>query len=79
MNKHAPEKIKWVRGNHKPHINKELRMAIIKRLINKANKTKKAIDISNLKKQHNYVVNLNKHAKFEYSVLIALLTAKRFG
>ena len=76
MNKHAPEKIKWVRGNHKPHINKELRMAIMKRLINKANKTKKAINISNLKKQHNYVV---KHAKFEYSVLIALLTAKRFG
>ena len=54
-------------------------MAIMKRLINKANKTKKAIDICNLKKQHNYVVNLNKHAKFEYSVLIALLTAKRFG
>ena len=36
------------------------------RLKNKANKTKKPIDISNFKKQRNYVVNLNKQAKFEY-------------
>ena len=62
MNKHAPKKRKWVRGNHKPHINKELRKAIMKRsrLKNKANKTKKLIDISN------FVVNLNKQAKFTY-------------
>ena len=68
MNKHAPKKRKWVRGNHKPHINKELRKAIMKRsrLKNKANKTKKPIDISNFKKQRNYVVNLNKQAKLEY-------------
>ena len=31
LNKHAPNKRKWVRGNHKPHINKELRKAIMKR------------------------------------------------
>ena len=68
MNKHAPKKRKWVRGNHKSHINKELRKAIMKRsrLKNKANKTKKPIDISNFEKQRNYVVNLNKQAKFEY-------------
>ena len=68
LNKHAPKKREWVRGNHKPHINKELRKAIMKRsrLKNKANKTKKPIDISNFKKQRNYVVNLNKQAKFEY-------------
>ena len=36
------------------------------RLKNKANKTKKLIDISNFKRQCNYVVNLNKQAKFEY-------------
>ena len=24
LNKHAPIKRKWVRGNHKPHINKKL-------------------------------------------------------
>ena len=68
LNKHAPRKRKWVRGNHKPHINKELRKTIMKRsrLKNKANKTKKSIDTSNLKKQRNYLVNLNKQAKFEY-------------
>ena len=68
MNIQAPKKRKWVRGNHKPQINKELRKAIMKRsrLKNKANKTKKPIDISNFKKQRNYVVNLNKQAKFEY-------------
>ena len=68
MNKHAPKKRKWVSGNHKLHVCKELRKAIMKRsrLKNKANKTKKPIDISNLKKQRNYVVNLNKQAKFEY-------------
>ena len=31
-----------------------------------ANKAKKPTDISNFKKQRNYVVNLNKQAKFEY-------------
>ena len=36
------------------------------RLKNKANKSKKPIDISNFKKQRNYIVNLNKQAKFEY-------------
>ena len=68
LNKHAPKKRKWVRGNHKPHINKELRKAIMKRsrLKNKANKTKKPTDIRNFKKQRNYVVNMNKQAKIEY-------------
>ena len=68
LNKHAPKKRKWVRGNHKPLINKELRKAIMKRsrLKNKANKTKKPTDIRNFKKQRNYVVSLNKQAKIEY-------------
>ena len=59
---------KWVRGIHKPHINKKLRKAIMKRsrLKNKANKTKKPTDIRKFKKQHNYVVNMNKQAKIEY-------------
>ena len=53
---------------HEPHVNKELRKAIMKRsrLKNKANKSKKPIDISNFKKLRNYVVNLNKQANFEY-------------
>ena len=49
------------------------------RLKNKANKTKMSIDISNFKKRRNYVVNLKKQVTFEYSVLITLLTANRFG
>ena len=36
------------------------------RLKNKANKTKDPTDIRNYKKQRDYVVNLNKEAKFEY-------------
>ena len=50
-NKHAPKKRKWVRSNHKPHINKELHKSIMKRsrLKNKANKTKMPTVISNLK------------------------------
>ena len=36
------------------------------RLKNKANKTKKPSDIRNLKKQPNYVVNMNKQAKIEF-------------
>ena len=73
MNKHAPKKRKSVRG---------VSNAIMRRsrLKNKANnKTKKPIDISNLKKQRNYVVNLNKQATFEFLVLITLLTANSFG
>ena len=47
LNKHAPKKTKLFRGNQKPHVNKVLRSAIIKRsrLKNKANKTSKAVDI----------------------------------
>ena len=36
------------------------------KLKSKANKTKLLINIRNYKKQQNYVVNLNKNAKFEY-------------
>ena len=62
------KKRKWVRDNNKLHINKELRKTVIKRsrLKNRANKSKKPIDISNFKKQRNYVINLNKQAKVDY-------------
>ena len=42
LDKHAPKKTKIFRGNHKPHINKTLRKAILKgsQLKNKANKIK---------------------------------------
>ena len=62
LNKPAPKKKKWIRGNNKPHVNKVLRQAIMKRskLKNKTNKTNDPTDIRNYKKQRKYVVNLNK-------------------
>ena len=68
LNKHAPKKKKWLRGNQKPHINKTLRHEIMKRskLKNIANKTKNTSDIMKYKKQRNYVVQLNEKAKLEY-------------
>ena len=58
LNKHAPKKTKILRGNHKLHINKTLRKAIMKRsqLKNKANKMKDPKDNLKYKKQRNYVV-----------------------
>ena len=68
LNKHAPKKTKIFRGNHKPHITKTLRKAIVKRsqLKNKANKTEDPKDISRYKKQRNYVVKLNNQSKQEH-------------
>ena len=68
LEKYPPKKKKWLRENNKPHVNKMLRKAIMKicKLKNKANKTKLPVDINNYKKQRNYVVNLDKSAKFEY-------------
>ena len=62
--KHAPKtKIFW--GNHKPHINKTLTKAIMKRSKrkNKVNKMKDPKDILKYNKQRNYVVKLNNQWK----------------
>ena len=68
LNTHAPQKVKILRGNHKPHSNKNLRKAIMKRsrLKNKANRSKGPVDIANYKKQRNLVVSLNRQAKSKY-------------
>ena len=68
LNTHAPKKVKILRGNHKPHYNKNLRKAIMKRsrLKNKANRSKDPVDIANVKKQRNLVVSLNCQAMSEY-------------
>ena len=68
LNNHAPKKSKTFRGNEKPHINKTLRKAIMKRsqLKNKANKTRNTADVSNYKKQRNYVVKLNNQCKKDH-------------
>ena len=65
LNKHAPKKKKVLQGNEKPHMNKNLRRAIMKtpKLKNKANKTKYPLDIMNYQKQLNYVIKLHKTAK----------------
>ena len=51
LSKHAPKKIKILRGNQKPHINETLRKTIMKRsqLKNNANKTRNATDGSHYK------------------------------
>ena len=68
LNKHAPKKIKLFRDNQKPHVNKVLCSAIMKRsqLKNKINKTRKAVDIFNYKNQSNLVVKINNECKREY-------------
>ena len=68
LNKHAPKKTKIFRGNHKPHINKTLRKAIMKcfQLKNKANTTKDPENILKYKKQRCNVVKLNNQSKQEH-------------
>ena len=70
LNNQAPKKSKIFRGNQKPHINKILRSAIMKRsqLKNKANKTKSVDDLIKYKKQCNLVVNLNKNCKNSFLI-----------
>ena len=62
---HAPRKTKVLRANHKPHVDKNLRKAIMKRsaLKRKANRTKQQEDIIKYKKQRNLVVKLNRSMK----------------
>ena len=52
LDKHAPKKTNIFRGNHKPHVSKTLKLAIMKRsrLKNKANKTPLPRDKQNYKK-----------------------------
>ena len=61
LNTHVPKKTKFLRGNQKPHVDKNLRKAIMKRsqLKDKASRTKQLEDITKYKKQRNLVVKLN--------------------
>ena len=62
LNNHAPIKTSKVRGNTKPHVNKNLRKEIMKRsnLKNIANKSGKTEDKKRYKIQRNVVTKLNK-------------------
>ena len=64
MDHHATKK--WIRGNHKPHMNRILRKAIMLRskLKNPANKSKDTRDIKMYKQQRNLIVRLNKDSKY---------------
>ena len=68
LDAHALRKTKVLRGNHKPHVDKNLRKAIMKRsaLKQKASRTKQQEDITKYKKQQNLVVKLNRETKLHY-------------
>ena len=68
LDAHAPRKTKVLRGNHKRHVGKNLRKAIMKRsaLKRKASRTKQQEDITKYKKQRNLVVKLNRETKLHY-------------
>ena len=68
LDKHAPYKIKIVRGNNKPFITKDLRKAIStrSRLQNIAASTNDPVDIQRYKKQRNSVKNLKFKTKRDY-------------
>ena len=68
LNTHPLKKVKILMGNHKPHYNKNLREAIMKRsrFKNKANRSKDPVDIANYKKQRNLAVSLNRQTKSKY-------------
>ena len=68
LDAHTPRKTKVLLGNHKSHVDKNLRKAILKRskLKNKANRTKLQEDIAKYKKQRNLVVKLNGDSKLRY-------------
>ena len=80
LNQQAPKKSKVFRGNQKPHLNKSLRAAIMKRsrLKNKSNKSQLPADLSKYKKQRNLVGKLNKYKKEYFENLNVATNSKPF-
>ena len=68
LNKHAPLKVKYIRGNNQPFMTKELRKEHMKRtkLRNKFRKDKNKTNEIAYKKQRNVCVNLLKKVKRNY-------------
>ena len=68
LNKHAPMKEKFIRGNNAPFMNKTLSKAFMQRakLKNRYNKNPTEVNHLHFKKQRNYCVNLLKRVKKEY-------------
>ena len=69
MDKHAPQKEKWIRGNAKPHVNKNLHstIMIMSKPKSRTNETKSHDDIINYKKQSSLVFKLNKNQNLNIS------------
>ena len=78
LNKHAPMKTKYVRGNNAPFMNKKLSKAIMtrSRLRNKFLKNPDEVNKINYNKQRNYCVNLLRKEKKNYfnNIDLKLLT-----
>jgi len=69
LDRHAPQKYRYIRGNEKPHVNKVLRKAIMKRSTKLKNvylKSHLSTDWHAYKNQRNFVTNLNKKTKSIY-------------
>ena len=68
LNKQAPMKEKFIRGNQAPFMNKTLSKAFMQRtkLKNRYNKNPTELNHLHLKKQRNYCVNLLNRVKKEY-------------
>ena len=68
LNMHAPMKSKLIRGNEKPHMNKELKKAIMirSRLRNIYNQSKKDSDLDAYRLQRNFVTKLNRKTRLIY-------------
>ena len=69
LDAHAPRKTKVLRGNHKPHVYKNLCKAIMKRsaLKRETSRTKQQKDNTTYKKQRNLVVKLQYFNNLEVS------------
>ena len=73
LDRHAPRKTRIVRGNEKPHVNKDLRKAIMhrSRLRNIYQRTQRFSDWRAYQKQRNYVCSLNRKIKKTYFDIVA--------
>ena len=68
LDRHAPRKVRLLRGNEKPHMNRGLRKAIMKRtrLRNVYFRTNLLSDKQAYQRQRNYVCNLNRKIRRDY-------------
>jgi len=78
LDRHAPQKSKMVRGNEKPHINRALRKAIMRRsrLRTVYLKSRNDSDWQAYREQRNFVTNLNKKTRRKYFESVALQPPK---